>query len=473
MNLPYLIADTPRAGSYNQRMIVPVGIDPQEIQQVLRHAERALQQLQGTDYIAVSRKVLQPTTNRTGTEMLLLVNVDVSQLKPDRLQEIKDALQRRLPDLEHLITQRIDWRSEGQDMIVPRLELQQWASDFFMLPCPPKHAAVKKPSRSIGKYVAIIFLLLCVCTFAAWLWQNLRTDTSLTMPAAMDRKQIKAKENYKKLYDNLIKEKLFSKESDVRAWLAAEWNIQPASSEETFLRANQDKLEYFVTLYRNQGPLDVQAFLNFTKYRPPYSDTNEYLEIYEFFKHDNKSLLSIGEFCKDIRELSGKVQEIKKLGSQFEAEAQKLKGNAASFCERITENECNTFFQRIIIESRKQNDFTIKIETNDSYQLLPSMSLEKAETEIKKFLQSLLASLPSKSEQDSFKIGDNDKFISALKKFAQIDYKNLNDDHKEDDKKNLKEHIPQHIYKEYFLPVYDELGGFAKKIQELAQKFKG
>ncbi len=70
----FLLAQTPRAGKYNHRLIAPKGIPAGLIQQVSEHPEQY--------GLVVSREVAQ-TTGRKGTEWLALIGVDEKKLKPE------------------------------------------------------------------------------------------------------------------------------------------------------------------------------------------------------------------------------------------------------------------------------------------------------------------------------------------------------------------------------------------------------
>lgn len=127
---PLLLAETPRAGAYGHRFILPSGskIKSTQVENYLRNATRINQ---GEDYLAASRTVEQRLPNgavRSGAETIMLANFSAGNLSEQRKNHLLELLQKRLSSLSELI-ESIDWDKEGKNTFVYRAELADWLND--------------------------------------------------------------------------------------------------------------------------------------------------------------------------------------------------------------------------------------------------------------------------------------------------------------------------------------------------------
>lgn len=128
MERPLLFAETPRAGRWNHRFLVPEELTMTE-EQLAEEASRARQQHQGSNYLAVVRQVEQPSSGRTADELLVLHGV-AEHLDAATRRELLKRLEARLDDLDRLV-QTLDWEREGKRLLVRRQELAAWFDSDF------------------------------------------------------------------------------------------------------------------------------------------------------------------------------------------------------------------------------------------------------------------------------------------------------------------------------------------------------
>lgn len=129
MNRLLLFAETPRAGRWNYRFLVPL-TSPVSQDDLQRYASAARAKDDGPDYLSVRREgVMQMTTERKGSEMIVLAGRDLNDMSDANRERLRQMLRRRLAELEVLVTQRIDWEREGKNLVVGRRELDQWMAD--------------------------------------------------------------------------------------------------------------------------------------------------------------------------------------------------------------------------------------------------------------------------------------------------------------------------------------------------------
>ncbi len=147
MASPFLLVQTPRAGSKNHRFLVSEGAGLDEsaasarLQEALRRADDA-GVAHGRNFLAVCcRGVLQTTGDRAGDEVLLLGGVDPAAMSCEERREIVARLWQRMETLGQLVA-GIDWdRAAG--LLSEEKALSSWLSkEFATAPgvAPPRRA---------------------------------------------------------------------------------------------------------------------------------------------------------------------------------------------------------------------------------------------------------------------------------------------------------------------------------------------
>ncbi|MBU0484325.1 MAG: hypothetical protein KKB30_07410 [Proteobacteria bacterium] len=134
MKKPFLIAETPRAGNRGHRFIVPTGLEISSSDLEL-FFQKATRQNRGRNFLSVNRQVKQLLTSgsvRTGTETLMLAGIETAALNPQEIDNLDKTLQKRLIDLEQLVTTEINWEKDGQNTMVIRKELTDWSRENGM-----------------------------------------------------------------------------------------------------------------------------------------------------------------------------------------------------------------------------------------------------------------------------------------------------------------------------------------------------
>ncbi len=161
---PCLIAETPRAGRWNGCLIISEGAQIDQATAV-QYTTRARKGSKGEDYIMVSRRVMQPTTGRTGDELLILAGVVTKSYTTAKAEEVEKSLCELLNDLEKLVVQTIKWDEDRQPSIIERRELSDWIKNLPL---------TKKPTipRSVPKKwtIPIVLVVLVVLWVAASHW---------------------------------------------------------------------------------------------------------------------------------------------------------------------------------------------------------------------------------------------------------------------------------------------------------------
>jgi hypothetical protein len=127
MGAPFLLAETPRAGPFGHRFIIPPGTPllSTDVEEYFQRASLG----EGKNFIAVNRQVSQHLPNgavREGAETLLLAGVEIKAMSDKQVKRIRQALNKRLPDLEELVTNLINWEEAGQQTLIIRDELVDW-----------------------------------------------------------------------------------------------------------------------------------------------------------------------------------------------------------------------------------------------------------------------------------------------------------------------------------------------------------
>jgi hypothetical protein len=159
----YFFAETPRAGQWNHRFIIPKNYDvPEDV--LNKYGELVREGQKGSDFIGVRQEVKQHFGAKTGYETLILAtpNYDLSKCK----SQVESRLRNLQQPLEHIVTKKIDWDKDGKSLIVPNSELTQWRHDLELL-----LKKLKKSSPSIGGimrhkflFIVMVFVFIAVST---------------------------------------------------------------------------------------------------------------------------------------------------------------------------------------------------------------------------------------------------------------------------------------------------------------------
>ena len=142
-----LFALTPRAGSRNHVFLVPdssqrtqrmVADLSSRVQEAIEAAEKKSSMgktevftAAASDFIAVSRRVVQTTTGRLGYEWLCLAGLKCSALSQDDRQELENWLKERLDELEKILQAKVaadNWNRKA-DLFEVLPELADWQQE--------------------------------------------------------------------------------------------------------------------------------------------------------------------------------------------------------------------------------------------------------------------------------------------------------------------------------------------------------
>ena len=127
MGTPFLLAETPRGGPFGHRFIIPPDktLLSTDVEAYFQRAALG----RGNNFIAVNHQVQQHLPNgavRTGAETLLLAGVEINSMNDEQVKRIRQTLNKRLHDLEELVTNSINWEKSGQQTLIIRDELADW-----------------------------------------------------------------------------------------------------------------------------------------------------------------------------------------------------------------------------------------------------------------------------------------------------------------------------------------------------------
>lgn len=175
-----LLAETPRGGPFGHRFIIPPGthLRPSDVEAYFQRAALG----QGSDFIAVNHQVVQHLPNgavRQGAETLLLAGLEVKALSNAQAKQIRQGLNKLLPDLEKLVTEMINWEATGPQTLIVRAELADWLppdiTGTLARPVGPIKGSTSPDSRQSSKSErsAIILgalLALAVGVIILFLW---------------------------------------------------------------------------------------------------------------------------------------------------------------------------------------------------------------------------------------------------------------------------------------------------------------
>jgi len=126
MEEPLVFALTPRGGRWNHRYLVPRNCNVSQ-RKLLAIAEQACSG-QSPHVVSVSREVQQPASGRPGREILIATDSRLREKSSPLHQAVEDCLRQYLIPLKDLVD-RIDWDTEGRQLIVERDELSAWREE--------------------------------------------------------------------------------------------------------------------------------------------------------------------------------------------------------------------------------------------------------------------------------------------------------------------------------------------------------
>jgi hypothetical protein len=174
----YLFAETPRAGKYNHRFLVPDGCDTPSDLLLETYIPKVRDDRKGKDFVGVSWEVKQIDTNRIGKEILVLAApyCDLSPLADQLFEHLKS----HQDELTEIVTEKIDWNKIGADNLsIACPELADWQKELEPLlrdikPNPPTQKGNWIMRHKVLSLIIIPVLLLVLFvvgryTVAQWL----------------------------------------------------------------------------------------------------------------------------------------------------------------------------------------------------------------------------------------------------------------------------------------------------------------
>jgi hypothetical protein len=160
----YLFAETPRAGQWNHRFLVPFGHNvPDEI---LNYYGKLVREGKiGTDFVGVRQEVNQQVGTKTGYETLVLVtpNYNLSKSK----SQIENKLRELQPQLAELVTKKINWDKNGTSLITAQSELTSWQHDLEPL------LSLSKPKGWIMRHKFLFIVMVTIVFIVVCQWKNI------------------------------------------------------------------------------------------------------------------------------------------------------------------------------------------------------------------------------------------------------------------------------------------------------------
>ncbi len=239
-----LIVETPRGGNAGHRFLTSRSNAGEK--EVASAAASASQSAVGRAYISVSRQVIQRLQNgsvREGAERMILHGLDVDQLQPEQIEQVKIELTTLLLSLDSLI-QSIEWPSDSQSTVIFREELRQWVDREVFRHLPRSRLTASSgvqdsvpPSRSQWKW-----LIIGTCTLASII------VLSLFLGRHGGKSEIGTNQK--------LSPPLIHNESRVRE-LASEWQCTPEEALSSLMRAsNWDRRREADSLTLSAGMTD-------------------------------------------------------------------------------------------------------------------------------------------------------------------------------------------------------------------------
>lgn len=209
-----LIAETPRAGGDGHRYLIPTGSELTEsmLGQFIRAAS---EKERGRNYLAATKEVRQVLDNgtvRTGTEILVLIGVDVDGLCEDKLSALSGFLNERLSRIDGLLSSRSIGEAR-RSITIERDEFNEWLGDPCLQHVPttswsdgPKTAAPDHPTlhsrgptpRFLLKAVPVALLTIATIVGVVWMFMHKKppvdtarkpTDPGSPIPATLKPRQ--------------------------------------------------------------------------------------------------------------------------------------------------------------------------------------------------------------------------------------------------------------------------------------------
>ena len=98
----------------------------------------------GDNFVGLWQLVGQPLSGREGPEVLVMAGIDVSRLSGAEKHGIQSFLEKRLPDLERIVSQDGGHGTEETTVVIPRRELADWLRQDFPNGL-PLHAQRERP----------------------------------------------------------------------------------------------------------------------------------------------------------------------------------------------------------------------------------------------------------------------------------------------------------------------------------------
>ena len=164
-NTPFLLIQTPRAGKWNYRHITPPNLWINQ-QQVLAIIEAARKKKEGKNFLAVGHDnvVKQLDGNRSAPELLILAGINTKSLSGEEKQVLRDSLQSLLGQVDKLVTQEVDWNTEGENDPVAKKELANWFDDHECFKRTQHLVWKPKPKWLFPVVVAVIVSITLIFT---------------------------------------------------------------------------------------------------------------------------------------------------------------------------------------------------------------------------------------------------------------------------------------------------------------------
>lgn len=182
-NTPFLLIETPRAGKLNYRHIASPNLWMNQ-QQVLAIIEAAREKKEGKNFLAVGHDniVKQFDGNRAAPELLILAGINTKSLSGQEKQALRDSLKSLLGQVDKLVTQEVDWNTEGENDLVKRKELTFWFEKYFK---DTKHL-VWKPRNKQLPLIAVggIAAMIIIGAIGFKLWPSI--NGNLPQPISAD-----------------------------------------------------------------------------------------------------------------------------------------------------------------------------------------------------------------------------------------------------------------------------------------------
>ena len=171
MEGPVMFALTPRAGRWNHRYLVPIG--SKWSQQALSTLVLKATENRQRSVISASTSVVQATTGRSGEEMLVLKDERLACLSPVKRDRIQQHVKRRGESLAILVTQKIDWDTLGDNLVVESAALSDWQKevDEMIQTVSPEGAMPSEVKRTSHLYLITILGFCGLCVIGTVLWQ--------------------------------------------------------------------------------------------------------------------------------------------------------------------------------------------------------------------------------------------------------------------------------------------------------------